>query len=268
MLNISILKNALIKNQPTLLVAGGLTSMVVGSVLLARAHKKANFEPFKEEIEDIQDGIEDAMSRGVPVTSREAGAAVMPVLTEAAVYAAKKYAVPVSLTVFGIGMVLSGHRINLKRIEALGSALVAVQAAFTEYRGRVKELPDGEKTDDIVMGREPKNDGEKFSPLMYNRVFDSTNRHWGPDRDLNMFYLGAVESHLNDMLQIRRTLPLNTAYEALGFPVTPYGQIVGWTVLPGLEVDGYIDLGITEIGSNSWQITPNVDGPILDLIGM
>ena len=62
----------------------------------------------------------------------------------------------------------------------------------------------------------------------YRRIFNSDNVHWSKDIKMNLFFLRATQSRLNDTLKARGHLMLNEAYDVLGFPRTAAGAVIGW----------------------------------------
>ena len=83
---------------------------------------------------------------------------------------------------------------------------------------------------------------------------------------------------MNNLLKSRGYLFLNEVYEALGFPITKAGQVVGWLYRPdNPNGDNYVDFGIFNLQSEkacdfvngyerSLVLDFNVDGNIYDLM--
>lgn len=104
----------------------------------------------------------------------------------------------------------------------------------------------------------------------YKRTFSSDNIHWSKNPEMNLFFLKAMQSHLNDMLKSRGHLMLNEAYDVLGFPRTAAGAVIGWVYEEGNEFgDIFVDLGLGKCETIGPDITIvfNVNGNILDKIG-
>lgn len=85
----------------------------------------------------------------------------------------------------------------------------------------------------------------------YRRIFNSDNVHWSKNTTLNLFFLKTTQSHLNDMLKARGHLMLNEAYDALGFPRTAAGAVIGWVYEEGND--------LVDFGLGKWLMpsTPN-----------
>lgn len=101
----------------------------------------------------------------------------------------------------------------------------------------------------------------------YTQTFDMYNRLWERQPEYNLLFLKNVQNHMNDMLHACGYVFLNDVYVQFGFPRTPAGQLVGWTIKD--DQSGYIDLGIedhTDDQIPSFQLTFKVDGVIFDKI--
>ena len=100
----------------------------------------------------------------------------------------------------------------------------------------------------------------------YRRIFNSDNVHWSKDIKMNLFFLRATQSRLNDMLKARGHLMLNEAYDVLGFPRTAAGAVIGWVYE---EEKGLVDFGImnSDFVGPDLPIVFNVNGNILDKLG-
>lgn len=82
-----------------------------------------------------------------------------------------------------------------------------------------------------VSGEEIENETAKlFGP--------DTSTNWAPMPEYNVVYLKAQQQFFNDMLYARGLVLLNDVYDALGFPRTLLGAVLGWTN------EGHIDFGI------------------------
>ena len=100
----------------------------------------------------------------------------------------------------------------------------------------------------------------------YERIFDSESEHWHNDNQFNLLFLRTQQNYWNDVLQSRGHVFLNEVLGALGFPHTPVGAVVGWT-LSGAG-DGGIEFNAEEFPSTSRvKLDFNVDGFILDKLG-
>ena len=111
---------------------------------------------------------------------------------------------------------------------------------------------------------------------MYAKFFDEFNPNWCKNPEKNLIFLRGIQQDCNDRLHSRGFLFLNEVYEALGLPMTQYGQQVGWIMGNG---DDYVDFGIMDGYRESVRdfvngyepsilLDFNVDGVIWDKIWM
>ncbi len=104
----------------------------------------------------------------------------------------------------------------------------------------------------------------------YRRIFNSDNANWSKNTEMNLFFLKTIQLRLNNMLKARGHLMLNEAYDALGFPRTSAGAVIGWVYEEGNDFgDNFVDLGLEkcEIVGPDIPIVFNVNGNILDKLG-
>ena len=99
----------------------------------------------------------------------------------------------------------------------------------------------------------------------FARVFDKENYRWNKNRERNRMFLITQEEWFNRILKIDGYVFLNDVYQALGFPRTSYGQVIGWIY------DGKKRLEIKRIMSEDLEVSDvildfNVDGEILSKI--
>lgn len=62
------------------------------------------------------------------------------------------------------------------------------------------------------------------------KLFDKESIFWTNDRESNLMYIKAMESHLIDFVNINGWASLNDAYDSLGIPRTMEGQKLGWSI--------------------------------------
>lgn len=94
----------------------------------------------------------------------------------------------------------------------------------------------------------------------YARKFEDNNVNWTKDPERNKLFLKCQQNYFNLSLSIRGHVFLNEIYDALGFPRSGSGAIVGWMRDPEDEEETYIDFQVDEDG----YIDFNVDGVIYD----
>lgn len=210
----------------------------------------------------------------------------------------KLYAPTIALGTLSLACILTSRNIMQKRYLGVVAAYNGVSAAFEQYRKRVRDEygVDLDKhfrygttydtlteigTDENGKKTKEKVKVENTDPNAVNandsscRFFDSSNPNWDPNPSFSMMWLRGVQNMLNDMLHTKGHLFLNEAYDALGFPHTPEGQVLGW--LEGADGDGYVDLGLYDPNKenvrrfvngvdNVIMLEFNHDGPIWDKI--
>lgn len=150
--------------------------------------------------------------------------------------------------------------------------LVGLQPSFTDTKIGWTELNDVKinslKGGFVLFLPEPKLIGPQVAPKAdYSRTFDAHNKNWSNSPENSRMFLQTQQNWTNDILQARGHVFLNDVYDALGFPRTREGQLVGW-----LRGDGvYIDFGITEVEQvhfkqPAFALNFNVQGVVYDKI--
>ena len=208
---------------------------------------------------------------------------------------AKLYAPAVILGTLSIASIVTSNGILKKRNAALAAAYVTVDTSFKQYRNRVKdrfgetidkELRYGLKAETVSKTSVDENGNEVTTeetvysgdPNLYSDYARIFNPNWEKDSDYNFYFLKGQQEYMNDLLRSRGYLFLNEVYEALGFPITKAGQVVGWLYRPDNPIgDNYVDFGIFNLQSekacdfvNGYErsiiLDFNVDGNIYDLM--
>ena len=255
------------KNSPEILLGAGIVGFVGTIVLACRATCRADevLEFHRRKIKDINDAKEIAdadpegeMSYDVEIYRQDK--AIRYLKTTGSL--AKLYAPTVAVGTLSLACILTSRNIMQKRYLGVVAAYNGVSAAFEEYRKRVRdeygegldkhfrygttydELPvydeNGKKTKE-------KEQVEKTETGMVMptddscRFFDSSNPNWDKNPTFSMMWLRGQQNILNDILHTRGHVFLNEVYDALGFPHTPQGAVLGW--IDG-EGDNCIDFGL------------------------
>lgn len=185
-----------------------------------------------------------------------------------------------------VAALAGSHNILSKRNAALAAAYGAVEKAFGEYRGRVREAYGEDREQELyndvqVCEIEDPETGKKSKVKKgqgggpYSFLFDEFNKNWEPQPEYNFMFLKLQQQYANDRLQARGHLFLNEILDALGLEHTKAGAVTGWIKGKG---DDYVDFGIFE-GRNEEKIVEfmigreksiwlnfNVDGTIYDKI--
>lgn len=293
------------KYSPEILMVAGVAGIVGGTVMACRATLK--LEAFMDEKAMMLESIEAAGEKGEHARTvgneqdqfygyetEDYKHDTTIVKVQTAVGIAKMYAPAATLLIFGIACVLGSHGIMRKRNIALLGAYKMAEEAFTQYRGRVVEelgeekdrqfryggrLEEIEVTTTDAKGKEKKETKTVLTADMnglsqYARIFDESCPEWQKAAEWNFTFLNAQQNYWNDRLQAHGHVFLNEVYDALGFPRTQAGQVVGWVKGNG---DNFIDFGIFDRDRqqvrdfvNGYErnivLDFNVDGVVYDLI--
>ena len=255
------------KNSPEILLGAGIVGFVGTIVLACKATCRADevLEFHRRKIKDINDAkeIADADPEGEMTYDIELyrqDKAIRYLKTTGSL--AKLYAPTIAVGTLSLACILTSRNIMQKRYLGVVAAYNGVSAAFEEYRKRVRdeygegldkhfrygttydELPvydeNGKKTKE-------KEQVEKTETGMVIpnddscRFFDSSNPNWDKNPTFSMMWLRGQQNILNDILHTRGHVFLNEVYDALGFPHTPQGAVLGW--IDG-EGDNCIDFGL------------------------
>lgn len=255
------------KKSPEILLGVGIVGFVGTVVLACKATCRADevLEFHRRKIKDINDAKEIAdadpegeMSYDVEIYRQDK--AIRYLKTTGSL--AKLYAPTIAVGTLSLACILTSRNIMQKRYLGVVAAYNGVSAAFEEYRKRVRdeygegldkhfrygttydELPvydeNGKKTKE-----KEKVEKTETSMVMPNddscRFFDSSNPNWDKNPQFSMMWLRGQQNILNDILHTRGHVFLNEVYDALGFPHTPQGAVLGW--IDG-EGDNCIDFGL------------------------
>ena len=255
------------KNSPEILLGAGIVGFVGTVVLACKATCRADevLEFHRRKIKDINDAKEIAdadpegeMSYDIEIYRQDK--AIRYLKTTGSL--AKLYAPTIAVGTLSLACILTSRNIMQKRYLGVVAAYNGLSAAFEEYRKRVRdeygdgldkhfrygttydELPvydeNGKKTKE-------KEQVEKTETGMVIpnddscRFFDSSNPNWDKNPTFSMMWLRGQQNILNDILHTRGHVFLNEVYDALGFPHTPQGAVLGW--IDG-EGDNCIDFGL------------------------
>ena len=262
------------KNSPEILLGAGIVGFVGTIVLACRATCRADevLEFHRRKIKDINDAKEIAdadpegeMSYDIELYRQDK--AIRYLKTTGSL--AKLYAPTIAVGTLSLACILTSRNIMQKRYLGVVAAYNGVSAAFEEYRKRVRdeygedldkhfrygttydELPvydeNGKKTKEKE--KVEKTETEMVVPNDDTcRFFDSSNPNWDKNPTFSMMWLRGQQNILNDVLHTRGHVFLNEVYDALGFPRTPQGAVLGW--IDG-EGDNCIDFGLYDPNKES-----------------
>ena len=255
------------KNSPEILLGAGIVGFVGTIVLACRATCRADevLEFHRRKIKDINDAKEIAdadpegeMSYDVEIYRQDK--AIRYLKTTGSL--AKLYAPTVAVGALSLACILTSRNIMQKRYLGVVAAYNGLSAAFEEYRKRVRdeygegldkhfrygttyeELPVYDENGKKTKEKEQVEKTETGMVMQTDdscRFFDSSNPNWDKNPAFSMMWLRGQQNILNDILHTRGHVFLNEVYDALGFPHTPQGAVLGW--IDG-EGDNCIDFGL------------------------
>lgn len=246
------------KNSPTILVVAGVVGFGATVVMAAKASRKGQIVVNAHKAERAKIGDVPAKGSVDKQIRKEKQVEVLELYYNTGMELTKVYGPTVAVGTLSVASVLWGHNILKGRHVATLAAYSGLSEQFAAYRSRVARTV-GEKAErDIYHGaygeyvEDPDHKGEyKMQPnwseagneLNYARPwFDEVNRLWTKNPDTNSHFLRGVQSHMNQLLNVRGHLFLNEVYDALHMPRCPEGQQMGW-VLDNPDGDSFVDFG-------------------------
>ena len=255
------------KNSPEILLGAGIVGFVGTVVLACRATCRADevLEFHRRKIKDIEDAKEIAdadpegeMSYDIEIYRQDKAIRYLKTTGNLA----KLYAPTVAVGALSLACILTSRNIMQKRYLGVVAAYNGLSAAFEEYRKRVRdeygegldkhfrygttyeELPVYDENGKKTKEKEQVEKTETGMVMQTDdscRFFDSSNPNWDKNPAFSMMWLRGQQNILNDLLHTRGHVFLNEVYDALGFPHTPQGAVLGW--IDG-EGDNCIDFGL------------------------
>ena len=255
------------KNSPEILLGAGIVGFVGTIVLACRATCRADevLEFHRKKIKDIEDAKEIAdadpegeMSYDIEIYRQDKAIRYLKTTGNLA----KLYAPTVAVGALSLACILTSRNIMQKRYLGVVAAYNGLSAAFEEYRKRVRdeygegldkhfrygttyeELPVYDENGKKTKEKEQVEKTETGMVMQTDdscRFFDSSNPNWDKNPAFSMMWLRGQQNILNDILHTRGHVFLNEVYDALGFPHTPQGAVLGW--IDG-EGDNCIDFGL------------------------
>lgn len=277
------------KASPKLLFGAGVVGMVTTTVLACRATLKVEdildqHEAKLNDIAQVQAMGRDDYSLDDAVKDKRY------LMIKTSVSLGKLYGPAIGVGVISIFCLTKSHSILNQRNAALTAAYAAVDQSYKAYRKRIqaelgeeRELEFYRNANEKVTGIDHKTGkakekwvigSEEKSP--YAIFFDEHNGNWQTTPEYNAMWIRTQQKFANDLLQARGHVFLNDIYDALGFPRTSAGAVVGW-VKNSPDGDNYIDFGVfTEDAENQFfefvthgegiWLDFNVDGTVYDKI--
>lgn len=266
-----------IKRKPELMLVAGIACVGVGAVAVAKGTIKA-IDILKEE-EELKAKVEEAKkfsaesseTDNVDVYSTEDEKRDLRTISvQTKIKLLRAYLPAAGLILGGVGLIVGSHKEMTMRYQSLLAAYNAVNTSYNNLKKSQMALDistdeNGEVTPTI--------DQAAFA---YSVVYDANNPNWREDSDFNYMFLANQERYFNDKLRAHGHVFLNEVYEALGFPHTKEGSIVGWVydTSEGTNAKNHITFDIYdeewfmghESTYSSLFIDFNPDGVIYDLI--
>ena len=265
---INKVKFNVVKHSPEILMGLGIAGVITSTVLACRSTLKV--QEILDYKEENMNNIKEVLDEGrEDYTEEDARKDKTIIMTTTAIRIMKLYIPSVIIGAGSIACLLESHNVMRNRNAGLAAALAATTESFKQYRERVtekygdevdkemrygikkeKKEKDGKKTkEEIVVGCDEK----ELSG--YARYFNENNINWSDDPQFNLMFLRQNQNWANDKLISQGYLYLNDVYEALGFPKSKAGQVVGWVYDPNNNEhgDNYVDFGIYNLNVKGYR---------------
>ena len=265
---INKVKFNVVKHSPEILMGLGIAGVITSTVLACRSTLKV--QEILDYKEENMNNIKEVLAEGrEDYTDEDARKDKTIIMTTTVIRLMKLYVPSVIIGAGSIACLLESHNVMRNRNAGLAAALAATTESFKQYRERVtekygdevdkemrygikkeKKEKDGKKTkEEIVVGCDEK----ELSG--YARYFNENNINWSDDPQFNLMFLRQNQNWANDKLISQGYLYLNDVYEALGFPKSKAGQVVGWVYDPNNNEhgDNYVDFGIYDLNVKGYR---------------
>lgn len=281
-----------IANKPEIMLAVGITSVVAGTILIARGTLKESDDIDAKEgelyvLKHTKKAADDEVGED-ETREKQYRKDVAAVYRDFAICTVKNYALGVTVETVGLGLIIGSHIVLKKRYIASMAAYVALEEAFQAYRARVADRY-GEETEGEIWRGEKKEKLEvidqdtgktKKETLTtseggvnpYGFWFDHNCAQWGKDMGWVNMYLEGVQQYANDMLTVNGYYFLNDALKEMGINPTQAGQFAGWIKDGPNSGDGFVEFDVKPYPdmefdpsgrSFKYWVEPNCDGNIL-----
>lgn len=290
-----------VKYAPEAMAVIGTGCVIGGTVMACKDTLKATevIDAVKDDLDKIEEAevLAEEKSDLVTYSKEDRNRDKAMVYFNGAKSFGKVYWKAAAVEGIGLALLLGAFGIMKKRYSGAIAAAHTIEAMYRAYRERVIEAEGIAKDEyyrtgwDGKMESLPAAEGEEEKAVRvmanvpngsgYSRLFDEANIYWVNSSAQNRFFLEQVQAKFNDKLDETGHVFLNEVLEALGFPHTKEGAIVGW--VKNGDGDGFIDFGIYSIpvehdddyaakrdfingyAASLW-LDFNVDGVIFDLI--
>lgn len=239
------------EHVPEILMIFGIGGMVTGGVLACRAtykklpQKKELHESNLENIQELYQGEDDAAAK--KETKKE--------IARYSVDLVKIYAIPVTVELTGVSMILASNYIMRKRVAGITAAFTTVSAAYETYRERVRER-FGEEVDQAILLGEKEVEIEKEDEngeivketitvadpdiSSIGRYLTEKNGNFSKSNTFMDDVVRMKDAYLTDKLKAKGYITVNDIYEEWDFDEdTEAGMVVGKVYDPSSD-DNYI----------------------------
>jgi hypothetical protein len=282
------------KHAPTVMVGLGVIGIVATAVMASKATLELDGILTEAHVDLARtEEAAEKMPEEYPPDMKKRDTII--VYTRAVKKITRLYASTIFMGAISISLILGAHSILMKRNAGVMAAYAVLDKGFNEYRARVRKefgdekeyelrhgmvseeklephlAADGVMTHEIVFVRKKDED-----PSVYARYFDDHNSNWVEEVMYNKIFLQGQQVWANIQLDARGHLFLNEVYDALGFPRTSAGAVVGW-VKRSEDGDSKVDFGlfVNSMRGRKWingdceayLLDFNVDGLIYDQVG-
>jgi|SRR5580765_522692 Family of unknown function (DUF6353) len=267
------------KESPNIFFVAGVIGSITSTVLACRAtlNLSVTLDKINKDLSEVKQTKEIGVENTYTDMNYKQDLAY--VYVKGGLQIAKLYGPAVIVGAASITALTGSHVQMQRRNAALMAAYAAVQRAYEDYRGRVREELGDEKELEIYHSAEVEvvdkkkiasADPNTWSP--YARFFDEYNKNWVKDPELNRLFVQCNQNYANQLLRARGHVLLNDVYDMLGMERTKAGMVVGWVI--GKTGDNFIDFGLYEARNSrfvngverSILLDFNVDGVIYDQI--
>ena len=219
------------KHSPEILLAIGIGSGITAAVLAVKATPKA--------------------LQMIDETKKEESKEELTPL-ETVKVAWKPYVPAVATGAFSIACLISANSVHSKRNAALATAYQLSTTAFNEYREKVVETI-GEKKEKVVHDNIAKERIEKNPPSESTVIITGKGKTLCYDAHSCRYFesdMDRIRRAINELnyrmtAGMEMSISLNEFYDAIGLPMTPIGDELGWRVDEGL-IDIHFSSQITE----------------------
>lgn len=265
---INKVKFNVVKHSPEILMGLGIAGVITSTVLACRSTLKV--QEILDYKEENMNNIKEVLAEGKEdYTEEDARKDKTIIMTTTAIRLMKLYVPSVIIGAGSIACLLESHNVMRNRNAGLAAALAATTESFKQYRERVTEKYGDEVDKEMRYGikkEKKEKDGKKTKEEIivgcdekelsgYARYFNENNINWSDDPQFNLMFLRQNQNWANDKLISQGYLYLNDVYEALGFPKSKAGQVVGWVYDPNNNEhgDNYVDFGIYDLNVKGYR---------------